>query len=480
MKTNQEKKSRSIYGYIIFSLIFLFNPSISVIDVLPDFIAFFVLARAFLLASDCAPHFEEARTAFIRLGWLNFFKFFGLIIMLLVKRQNTSDNDIIPLVTLVFAICEAVLTFIAIKNIFEALFYLGSRGNAPATISPFGFAGRTMRPEDLRTLSYFFTALKCLAYFAPTPFLLTRSNITASGRASLARGFITVLIISQILCVIVGIIWLCAVRRYALSIKKEGKFFETLEELLKNNRDFSIEKKETLRSIFTALTVFQVASIFTLELALVENYDVNLIPHFIYAAILLFGVYKLSRFAKGARAAYLSGGVYLAVSIAAYSVQTYFLTEYGYAGLIANKESRSFYPLVTAFSAVEFIFLAVFLFFIARMLHSFILSHTGINEDSVTLKSNESYYGSLIKKNLFFLGSGILAGLIKLISVILHGSVKLVYSDNGDELKNAVVSPAVEWIGLAVAIFAFIYIGITLYFISTLKDEVKMRYEEEY
>ena len=478
MNTEQKKKSRTIYGYILFSIIFLFNPNISVIDVLPDFIAYFVLARVFLYASDCAPHFEEARIAFRRLGWLNFFKFFGLLIMIFVKRENSSENDIIPLVTLVFAFCEALLTFVAIKNIFDALFYLGNRSEATSTISPFYIFGKEIRPETVRTLSYAFTVLKCVTYFAPTPFLLTFLNITAEGRGLLAKWFIGVLVSTQIICVIVGIIWLCFVRKYALAIKTEGKFFSTLDLLLKNNKGFSLDKKEKLRSATSALTVFEIAALFTLELSLVENYSVNLIPHFIYAALLLFGVYRLSRFAKGAMPAYISGGIYLVTSTVAYFVQRHFLIEYGYGRLVTNKMARAFYPRVIVLSAVEFIALAVFLYFIARMLHSFILSHTGINDSSQDLKSNESYFGSLIKKNYIFLGAGIAAGLIKLISVILHGSVKIVYSDSGEELNNAIISPAVEWIGLAVAIFAFVYIGVTIYFISTLKDEIKLRYEE--
>ena len=75
----QDKKTKSrAYTGIIVALVFLFNPNISVIDILPDFVAYFILARTFLLASDCAPYFEEARVAFKRLGWLSFGKIFGL------------------------------------------------------------------------------------------------------------------------------------------------------------------------------------------------------------------------------------------------------------------------------------------------------------------------------------------------------------------------------------------------------------------
>ena len=477
MNSFTEKKKGSFYGAILFSLIFLFNPNVSVIDILPDFVAYFVLARLFLYPSDCAPHFEEARLAFKRLGWLNFFKFFGFLVMILVKRENSSENDIIPLVTLVFAVLEVLLMVMAVKKTFDALFYLGNRSDALSTIRPFFIGKIKIRPEDARTLSYFFAVFKCLVYFLPTPFLLTNTSLTPSGRLTLAKGFIIVLLVSNLLGILVGIFWLITMRKYALSIKKEGKFFSTLDKLLKENFEFDINKKIKLRSISFALSVFSVASFFTLELSLVESYDVNLIPHFIYAALLLFAVYRLAQFTKGAKYAYICGGVYCLVSTVTYFVQSHFLTEYGYARLITSSKARAFYPVITALSIVEFASLIAFLFFIWRMLRSFIFAHTGIKEDSVS-ETGDSYFGSLLKKNLIFFTVGALAGLIKLISVIVHGSVKLVYANTEGELQAAVVSPAVEWIGLVVAIFAFVYIGITLYFISTLKDEVKMKYEE--
>jgi hypothetical protein len=42
---------------ITVALILLFNPSINVVDVLPDFIAYFILARIFDGPSVAAPYF---------------------------------------------------------------------------------------------------------------------------------------------------------------------------------------------------------------------------------------------------------------------------------------------------------------------------------------------------------------------------------------------------------------------------------------
>ncbi len=476
MNGETTKKHKSIYPTVIFSLIFLFNPNISVIDILPDFIAYFLLARAFIYAADCAPYFEEARIALKRLGWLNFFKFFGLLVMLLVKRENSSENDIIPLVTLIFAVLEIILVIGCIKNIFDALFYLGNRSDAVSTITPFFIGKIKQRPEDLKTLTYLFAVLKCFLYFIPTPFLLTGSGTIA--KITLVKSFVIVLVASNIIGIIIGIIWLLLMRKYVLMIKEEGLFFSTLDKLLSANRELELDKKIRLRSIISALSVFAVASLFTLELSLVENYDVNLVPHFIYGLLLLFAVYRLSRFTRGALPAYISGGAYFIISAVTYVIQTGFLTEYGYARLLTNKEARDAYPPITVMSILEFISLFVFLICVAIMLRRFILENTGINESSPEQKSNESYYGSLMKKNYMFLGAGIFGGLIKLISVILHGYVKVIYSGADEDISGTVVSPAVEWIGLAVAASALLYIGVTLYFISTLKDEVKLRYEK--
>ena len=83
-----EKKS-NIYSLILFSLVFLFIPSFNVIDLMPDFLAWFILAKVFERAADSAPYFEEARSGFIKLGYVNLAKILGFIIIILVKSRDT-------------------------------------------------------------------------------------------------------------------------------------------------------------------------------------------------------------------------------------------------------------------------------------------------------------------------------------------------------------------------------------------------------
>jgi len=133
----KKRKNKIIYGLIVFCLILLFNPNINVIDPLPDFIAWFLLARIFESAADSAPHFEEARANFIRLGWINLLKIPAFLLIMFVKSKDTLDNNIYALVSLSFAVFELILTTQAVKYLFTALFYLGERTEASSLIKPF-------------------------------------------------------------------------------------------------------------------------------------------------------------------------------------------------------------------------------------------------------------------------------------------------------------------------------------------------------
>ncbi len=472
--SSTEKKRRSIYAPLIFCFVILFNPNISVIDIMPDFIAYFILARLFLYPSDCSPHFEEARVAFKRLGWLNLMKFFGLFVMLFVKKSDPRDNDIIPLVTIVFAVFEALLMVIAIKEIFDALFHLGNRSDAVSTIQG---------PEKVRYFSFLFAIAKCAIYFIPTPFLLSSTTTVAGAKTKLAKSFIRVLILSQLAGIVIGIFWLVMIIKYTKSIKEEGKFFSALSTVLKKDKSASLEKKILLRRASSALSLLATASFFTIELALVENYDINVIPHFIYAFLLLLFVYKLCRFSKNALLTYISGFVYLMTTIVNFVFQYRFLTEYGYDMLLTSKEARDAYPKLNVLSIIEFLALTVFLILLALLLKNFILKNTGIDTAHLDSKGREQYHRSLIGKNYALLTAGILAGAIKCLSVILHGNVKVVYTAPTNEfkptVKDIVIAPSVEWIGLLVTVFAIIYICYALYFTSTLRDEVKLKYQNE-
>ena len=67
----QKKKEASL---IVLALVFLFNPNIQVIDILPDFVAFFIFARLLEKPALMAPYFEEARSSALKLAVISLAK----------------------------------------------------------------------------------------------------------------------------------------------------------------------------------------------------------------------------------------------------------------------------------------------------------------------------------------------------------------------------------------------------------------------
>ena len=474
-----KNKAKNILYFIliIFSLLILINPNVSVIDIFPDFIAYFIISRMLIFFSDRAPYFEEARIAFRRLGFLNVLKFFGLFVMIAVKRENFSDNDIIPLVTITFAAVESVLLVIAAKNLFAGIFHIGERTAAEATIKKFSILGIfRMRPETFAFLTHVFSVTKCALYFLPTLFVLTRLNGAGTSRLRLSEIFPIFLILAILLALIIGAIWAFFAACYAFAIFKEKKIFDAANLLAAQAND-DILAKEKMRKQTFALNSLIIASFFTIEFTLVESYDVNLLPRFIYAAIMIFAVIILAKYAKYSVAAIVFGFLYFVTATLSYIIETSFLISYGYERLLSSAAARSAYIFVDVSAVIEFFSLALFLFFVFKMLSSFATKNTGLLSNRERMRGDDAYFGRLNLKNILMLSSGILVGLIKLISVILHGAVKIVYTDKNDITQPTIIAPAIPWIGLAVFVCSAIYIGCTIYYISTLKDEIKLKNE---
>ena len=90
-------------GLIVLSLVFLLNPVVRVVDILPDFIACAIIVRLLYYVADRAPFFEEARADFLKLGFVSLAKIPAFFIISIARNSNTLDNDTTVLFTFVFS-----------------------------------------------------------------------------------------------------------------------------------------------------------------------------------------------------------------------------------------------------------------------------------------------------------------------------------------------------------------------------------------
>ncbi len=471
---------KRFYSLLTFSLVLLFNPNINVIDLLPDFIAWFILAKLFEKAADSAPYFEEARLCFVKLGWLTLAKIPALLLIFFVRGQNTLDNDIFALVSFSFAVAESIFTIKAAGNLFKGLSHLGERTSASALIAPFSppiLKNRQITIQSLKEYTFFFFICKCILYFLPDMFLLTRISKETGQLLLISKHYPLVLILSHLFGFIIGTIWIGRALSYVKAVRNEGLFDEALLEMANEDSLNKMETKTKIRSITSALTIICVASFFAVDLVFDNLNGINLLPNFVYGALLLIGVLILQRHCQASRAHLVFGGAFTAFSLTAYIFLARFLSNYSYADIESLKEASNAYLMVVIFSVLEFISLLLFLFFTARLFRSFILSNTGISPESDRyLKMEKEYHRALIKKSYVMTALGAAAGLVKCINVFLNRSVKLIYTDEADFMMPIISSSPIPWFNLVITVTSIMYIGYTLYFISTIKEEVKMKY----
>ena len=165
--------------------------------------------------------------------------------------------------------------------------------------------------------------------------------------------------------------------------------------------------------------------------------------------------------------------IYCTVSLIGYVITTGFFSKYEYMDLIKNPAARSDYNIIMIFSVIEFICLVFFLVFIAKAFNSFILKNTGVEPDSDRYgKLDAEFHNSLKIKNYVALSLGILSGLAKCVNVFLNSEVQILFTET-----NTITASTLPWFGTIVTITSVAYIAYNLFYMATLKDEVRMKYQ---
>ena len=481
-----EKKS-NFYKLLIFCLVFLLNPSINVIDVMPDFVAWFILAKLFERAQDSAPYFEEARAGFIKLGYLNLAKILGFALIVLVKSKDTSDNNIFALVSFGFAAFEMLLLIPTVNNIFSALFHLGERTDALSLISTrsfkktgtfASFMKHLFSAEAVKEFTYFFCAAKALVSTVPDFFLLTRE--TEKGYiVNFSKPYPIVLLAMQAIGWLIGILWFIRVRNYVNSVSDEGKFHSALISMRDEDKFGSYETRARIRSMNAFLTFISVTSIFTVEIAFSNWSGINILPHFIYLCMMFIVILMSRKHASKQILAYLVGALAIIFSILSYVMTVSFLSIYSYEDIATVEAAKSQYITIELLTLAETLATVTLLYLFMRIMNSFVLRNTGADPRSERYsKTDITFHESLKDKNKLIFTFGTLASIAKCASVFINAKTQTIFSDPNDVTMGAFSASVAPWFNLVVTGTALLYIFFSFYYMSNLKDEVKMKYSD--
>ena len=108
-------------GYMIVGCIFLFNPFINIIDILPDFIGYLFIMRALSELSDLERNIRNARARFKSAMWVS------LVKCALVFASMIFDSTWYLILTFSFGILESMYLIPACIDLFYGISYLEER-----------------------------------------------------------------------------------------------------------------------------------------------------------------------------------------------------------------------------------------------------------------------------------------------------------------------------------------------------------------
>ena len=445
-------------------------------DFLPDFIAYIILARWFGKYEDIVPHFYEAKNAFWKLAAVSIAKVPAMLVML---ANMTSGRDIVALFTLVFITLELILLFPAIRASFAALTYVGQRGDAPATIMPIKIFGKSILPEDIEKFSMIFVGFKAALNLIPDFFLMSNENKDTA--LSLRMMFPMVTVICMSLVLVVGIVWIVIVHKYAVEIAREGKLNSAAMSIAGAERLEELERGRGVKRILITLTALIPAALLNFDLAFDSlNNGANIIPHFLLGIAAIVVALVLFDNERDKRLVLILGVVFASVSLYTNHLSNQWHSLYSYSQIGYITFATDAYRMLEIFSVIELVTavaLGVFFIrgFLGFVMKNATLAHTGDEGGRVERDAKKSL---LIKSFIYLLSPLVLLGL-KTIGVFIAGDVRYELVDSPDAAIGAIVTSSLPWFGTMLTVFTVIFVFYSYYYLNELKSEIRMKFSDE-
>lgn len=148
-------------AFVIAGTIFLLNPNINIVDLLPDVIGYILIYRGLFRLSDMDDRIESARQ---KAKWLMFVSLFKIIFML--QLPSSSDSDVL-LFTFCFAVVELLLIIPMLSEFFGGMNYLCSRYDNEAALKS---------ESEAKVFIYIFMILKNTLPLIPELFSLSDAS----------------------------------------------------------------------------------------------------------------------------------------------------------------------------------------------------------------------------------------------------------------------------------------------------------------
>ena len=348
-------KKRLGYGYFITAVIFIFNPCINIIDILPDFFGYLFLLKGLEKWADLCPNIADAVQGLGKLRWYMLIKLPAVLLIPIFR-----DDTFVLLLTFAFILIELIYAIPAAGRIFDGLEYFGTRFDSKTVFNGL---------QDLRLLTSIFLIVKSVLCLIPEFSSLSSYEysgyITSAPQFDLSQYKNLFVLAGTLLTLLIGILWLVNIIPYINRISKDTPF---LKRVL---HDYDLEITENVgigirRTLHTAVAFFVAGFVFFLNIWF-DN--VNIIPTFIGALFIIAAMLKLKKVSTVSNVSIAASIIFTLVSVVTFAVSFTFSVKFDLRAItlgVADPEVVELYNLSTALSAIEYTVMGLTMIMILR------------------------------------------------------------------------------------------------------------------
>lgn len=356
-------------GAALAATVFLFNPDMALVDVLPDFIGYILLAVSLRFFRDLSPHFESAWKKFRILSLVTVIKFISFLWVFGGLSSAQERPTMMLLLSFSFSVIEMIWGIPAWRALTEGLVI-----HAQTAAGEYPLRDKKGKNVSVNfrnaTVSFMITK----AFFANISEFAVLSRHTYDDTAFDWYNFIGLFrTVSVFAGIIIGIIWLIRAIVFFSGIIKDSELIESA----KNKYETTVLPNTCLfkrRSISSVLGIIVLATLCTPDLYL-DN--INIIPDVLTALLLIWAFIKLKPYYKNYITGLFFGIAYLALSVWGASESYIYVSDAWVAKTWEDPDIFADFVAMYPIRVVEAVFLFITVFFALKGVRAIIKEHCG-------------------------------------------------------------------------------------------------------
>jgi len=461
---NKNDQVRMPWKLLALGFLFIFNPNISIVDVLPDFIGYIIVSYALTNVAMICETLFEAKKLFERMILIDIGKYFAIAWIFGVETSTVRASSFL-LWSFIFGTLEIVFLIPSYVKLFKGISELGNYYPNVSIHTCRTQKGKSYT-EKIRNFTIFFVIFKAIMTALPefTDFNKI-SGVLESNSFAFYRYIGTIRFLCCVPVLIIGIVWIINATKYFLRIAKDNDFNTSIREKYKND---VLPKRGifAIKNVKMASWFMVVASVFTLDVTID---GVNILPDILMSVMLIVALVYFSKTAKlNARSTYIFIGAFSVFALASYVVNEIYLRTFTYNSMNKDLNAFIFYMVYVVLVALQGVFFVL-------MYSSLVKQIKKVTAENAGYVLGQNIQGEAEKRQIAEFQKEINRGF----EMLLNFSVVYVISDVSAALYGAIYAflrNNAMYLNIINTVCGLLFVFFTVRALDDLKYAVKTKY----